>query len=1113
MITLVPSPRDLGLHSPVIGPWFSADTVTLGLPEDDLAVPLTLGSNVEWRPPVAGFLSFYIASATRPAGLARLRGPSGAAFGDGRLVAVFEVLPEAGERLAQLMRALPTLGNPAVASQATRPVIRTFALEFTEAASLAFFDGKLPFPYPTGIDTDGKKLEYLGLAGSASAPSNAAAAMRDLFRPGTTAGESQFLLKFPSDTAARLWVFDARGRAIDPGAAACWWLFLATQTTSGFADLFADGVDSRTAPIATAADRLTVQLVNAHDGPLDAAALARVEVGGNAAGTGAIRFRGTGSDAITLGFTAAPTGDTADDLPLPRLAVLPDGRFDTTASLFATGPVDPILRRDHVRVAVLSVEHHLIGQPRTADDTAAAPIKRRAADQQRTSTRQLVDRAARPALLRTPDAIAASAIAALGLVDGSTAVPARLVAPVLGLDWGPLAGTPADVAVPATVALTATALTGGGTAAGGTVAGQRALLTVELGGAAGGAWLRCWTQGFDHQKGERFRLDGGAGVANAAGQVRVVVPLADGAVDPRAQMGVDLLVVTAQGKRLFADQRFARPAPIGGVAVDAATASGPFLLCEDGREVAALDAAAAIGSGTTVIALSGTPALVDRLTIPGAARAAASFARAAAAGDVVQLTQPAFVGAAQGEAATALAAGGATVRRFARVLPEAWRAGFPLPGMERRELVATASSANVSRATVGGGAALGDRHGLPPHAAGHPMCPAGPDVAAVGAEIQGPAVRGIAEYARDRTATDTIALVTGVADADLAVPAAPASDSLWIAGLRTVAAGVEAEIGLAQLLDGVFGDAYPFGAGLAAVTTFLSGLPGGLTLPAGISDPLGRVARALDRRFLAAARGAREGATALAAAIGRAEDLIVVETPALDDRELGNTDDKLHLLQLLVDRMTARPGLRVVLCLPVFFDVTVPRALQRIRDSEVRVALDRLIAGDREARVAVFSPSAGPGRSLKLATTAVIVDDAWAMVGTTHLWRRGLSYDSSYAVSVFDDRLEAGRPQEVLQFRRQLCADRLGVLIGEVPDDAAALVDGVRALVTRGGFGRLAADRIRPPQDEPTTLASGATFTEFDVWNPDGSPPAGLNPLTALLQLTPTAVTETFATP
>lgn len=188
MITLVPPPRSLGLHSPVIGPWFSAASVELGLPEADLAVPLTLGSSVEWRPPVAGLLSFYIASASRPPGLACLRGPSGPAFTDGRLVAVFEVLPEAGERLAALMRALPTLGTPAATGLATRPAIRTFALEFSDTPSLTFLADRVSFAFPAGVDSDTKKLAYLGLAGSASAPTNGDAPMRDLYRPGVSAG-------------------------------------------------------------------------------------------------------------------------------------------------------------------------------------------------------------------------------------------------------------------------------------------------------------------------------------------------------------------------------------------------------------------------------------------------------------------------------------------------------------------------------------------------------------------------------------------------------------------------------------------------------------------------------------------------------------------------------------------------------------------------------------------------------------------------------------------------------------------------------------------------------------------------------------------------------------
>ncbi len=1111
MITLTPSPRSLGLHSPVLGPWFSADTVQLPLPNDDLSVSLTLGGGVEWRPPAAGILSFYAASDPRPPGLAHLRGSEGLAFTNTRLVATYELLPQASERLGALMRTIPTLGNPIVADRATRPIIRTMALEMDGPVhDLSWFDGRLPFPYPATVDDDAKKLAYLGLAAGAGELANGVSPMRDPFRPGETAGESQFLLKFPTDTAVRLWTFDRLGHAVDPGAVACWWLYLATHTDNGFVDLFANGVDGRTAPVAAGADRLTVQLVNPFGGPLLPDELARVTVAGSATGTGAVRFHdGTGSGAVNLSFGAAPAA-APDDFPLPRLAVLPDGRFGDSAAVFNGGPLDPILRRDHARVAVVSIEHHLTGQPRHAAADAAEPVRTRAADQERATTRILVDRATRPGLLRTPDDVATTALEALRLQDGATAVPSGLVASALTLDWGPVTGALPDLAVPAELTLTAQALVGGGTDAGGTVAGQRALLTVDVGSEAAGAWVRCWTQGFDHTAGTRYHLDGGAGLVDADGVARVVASLPDGDSAPDTPLGASVLVVTRQGRRHFADQRFDRPAPVGGSAVAAASATGPFLLCEEGREVATLGAGANVASGTHVVALGGgSVSLVDPATITPVMRAPGTFAAAASANVALRLTAPALKGEPSGDDDAALAATGVTVRRTTRTLPGAWQAGQPYPGLERRELVAAATAAGASRAAVGGGPALGNRHGLPPHQDGHPLCPAGPDVVAVGARVEGPAVRGIAEYVRDRLSGNTVDLVTTVAANDLAVPTAPSADSLWAAGLRTVAAGMEAEVGLSELAALIGGGGYPFGEGLAAIRTALTGL--GIAIPAGIGDPADRIARALDRRFLAAARGAREGATALRRAIERAEDFIYIETPALDDLSFGESGDPMHLLDVLLNRMADRPGLRVLVCVPVFFDAGLPKAFQRVRDQLTRAALDRLASPTRQLRVAVFSPSAGPGRTLKLATTTVIVDDAWAIVGTTHLWRRGLSYDSSYAVTMFDDRVEEGRPQEILAFRRQLCADRLGVSLNDLPDHPADVVAAARALVARGGFGRLAAERLRPPVPEAPT-ADGA-FTEADVWNPDGSPATAINLAQAAFGLLPTAVTESLATP
>ena len=83
----------------------------------------------------------------------------------------------------------------------------------------------------------------------------------------------------------------------------------------------------------------------------------------------------------------------------------------------------------------------------------------------------------------------------------------------------------------------------------------------------------------------------------------------------------------------------------------------------------------------------------------------------------------------------------------------------------------------------------------------------------------------------------------------------------------------------------------------------------------------------------------------------------------------------------------------------------------------------------------------------------MIVDDAYTLTGTTHLWRLGPSFDSSLAVVVFDERLTGGRPQEICQFRHRLAID---------------------AAVT--------------PHPTPTE-------TDKETWNRHGSPQPGFDPV------------------
>ncbi|MDZ7779810.1 MAG: hypothetical protein U5R14_07735 [Gemmatimonadota bacterium] len=1131
MHTLTPDPSTLGIQTPQIGPWFSSDTVELPVADDRLAVPLTLDGGVAWLPPAGGLLSFRIATPDRPRRLAGLRDGAGEpAFDDGHLVAEFRLLPEVEARIDRLMRVLPTLaGDDAAGEGRTRPRVRTFALEImTASPSWTMLESLLPATFGLPGSSTAENVAHVGLTGTAPL-GNGPKPMGDLKRTGKLIGAFEQLLHFPTSTDVKLWAFDHRGRALDPGAVACWWLFLATHADNGFDGLWAEGLetgDQRTAPIATDADELVLHLVDPQGGAPLEPTLARID-GANLDGTGTVRRRGAEDEAATLSFTDPPTDDP-DDLPVPRMALLPDGVFGETVSVWPTGTVDPILRRDFARVAALSVELALTGQRRTPapGSTPTAADERRAEDQARTSTRVSVARAERTdALLDTHEEVIAGF---REVFEGPEATD--LATGVLEAGWGPITPALPDEDPPtAAPDFTVEPLQGGGVDDGGTVVDQKALVTSTLDASLEGAWVRVWTQGFDRERAEHFKMDGGAGRVADDGTVRLVTRLPDGAVDPSTPMGMDVMVVTDRGARHFADVRFDRPAPVGGdpaalTESDGTPRSGTtsgldlgsaVVVCETGVSHASLPLPDdSVPSGSSLVALTSPPTLVDASTLPTAARVAA-LGGVLEPEDRVRLVEPAFQSSPRGDAAEDLAP--ATVHATDRRDSSAWESGFPLPSMERLESVASNVGDAEGRGAVGAVPALSRYHDFLHHRHGNPNAPAAPDTHGTGVRVRGPAARLLAEYARDRTSESTLDLVARAAT-PVPEPSDVDGDALWIAGLRTVAAGVEGEVGLGVLADASIAgfDPYPLGDAWTSVQAWIEDKIG--TLPSELDDTTAAVdsiVRALDRRFLAATRGAREGATSLQAALGRAQDIVYIETPAFDARAFDDGDDRLDLWSTLVQRMKDNRALHLVICAPVWLLDGAPAPLQRVRDAIMNEALSALQEGSTgtavptlEERVATFSPAAGPGRSLRIASTSVVVDDAYAFTGSTHLWRRGLSFDSSYAVAAFDERVRDGRPAAVTSFRRRLLAGRLGVELGGVPDDPVQIVRAVRDLSSRGGFGRLAAERIRAPDPTLTTSTDPSTISDVDLWDPDGSPPASFNPVEWIAGMLTTVQTE-----
>jgi len=654
-----------------------------------------------------------------------------------------------------------------------------------------------------------------------------------------------------------------------------------------------------------------------------------------------------------------------------------------------------------------------------------------------------------------------------------------MVAPVLDRAAGALTAPAFPSVVPPAALpneVSMTALTGGGADDGGTVVGQRVLVQTSVDPSLAGAWLRVWPQYFNSDTGRHERGAGGGGLVDSAGAVRAVVRLADGAVEPDNRMGLDLMLVTALQATRYPEVRLERPAPVGGSMPALGSVTDQVLACETGQTFAGGVPAGALASGVTLVALSSPPALVDPATIPAAQWNASTVAASLAAGDAVQLTEPAWKGWRGGEDA-ATVAGPATGTQILRTgLSRLIQVGAPLPTQARDEVAASVLSAIAADAVVAGVRPLGADHELFPHQNGHPGAPADDERHGAGARVRGPAVVGLAEILRERVAGTTPQLAAAAAT-PLATPATPVVPASWAATLRTVGFGVEAEPGLVAALNAIGVGAFPFDGPLTDVQNWLSGL--GITIPGGAGGAAASILRAVDRRLLGARSGYREAATAIAAALARAQDFVYIETPALDGLAVGSGDDTLKAWQTLVDRVSANPVLRVLICLPTQLAPGSPKKLQRVRDKGVRAALEALRAAAAD-RLAVFNPVTGPGRSLHLDATSVVIDDAWALTGGTHLWRRGLSFDASLAVAVFDERLTNGRPAEVVAFRRALIAGRLGLAATLLPEDPVELVAAVRQLSSRGGGLRLSPDAITVPDPAPSDL-------DVTVWNPDGS--------------------------
>ena len=1085
MALLNPDPHTLGLGSPELGPWFKDDAggtlLRLIAPSADLSVAIaTFLVGMQWRAPAGCTASYFIATDPLPAGLVALRQADGTpAFATGALVVLATLLPEVELRLAALSNAIPTPDGVApAAGQPGRPTVRHLALEVpsTGLSGIATIGKLREDGFPSDITSEVDQAAYVGLTFEGDVLGNARKPTTELHRP---VFPNKVILEnnTGSALALKLWAFDDRGRALDPGAVANWWSFLASgsifSNATPFGNLWADPLGDGNQATADVVGGRFVLFCAANEGLAATAHLNRLTLAGlTAVNSSPVLFSVNAGPSVTLS-----TAPTPDDMPMPRIGLLPTGPFGApgTVALFNgwTGGAFPsALTRDFARIAITDVESDLVG------------LTRSVATQADVDTRIVA--AANPAV--TPFFVTADAAANQAMTTLQNGAAAVAMAPVMDLDWGALAPAAFGTGVrPEALDFTVHAIRGAGTATDDTVGGQQIVVRFPTGSLPAGAWVRVWPHGLDTTTGQRVQLTGGGGLADGTGRAFVVVALPDGSAAGR--LSFDALVVTTPSSRFYLEQRFDRPAlDISGVAISlppppALPSDFVIWMCEQGAALPRATLGGLLGGGVTPLGVpltipeeaTGIYALVNMTRLDPTDLVRGTLRNSATVGDQLIVTTPAFADGLVGDVPGSVPVGGpAVVQRMRNFFTPVTGMGNPPPTLERREVFAVDPTAATPNGVVAGISALARDHEFIPAQLGHPGMPASTEIHGAGVALAGPVMVELIQLMRERAAT-TLFQFINAASVNIPTPAAPNGATIFSAVLETIAQGVS-------------GDA--FVRTLAAATSFMPGQRWD-DLKAWIEGQIGDIdalidrviaedtlAAAVDRVILKTRDGAAQAAIALQAAITRAEDFVYIETPALDLLSAGG--GVIDLVKALTVRLEQRPNLVILLCVPERFLPGQPAKLEAIRKSGIRAALKKLSDAAPD-NVQLFTPTVGLGRPLYMASTTVIVDDAFMLTGTTHLWRRGLTFDSSLAVAVFDDALTLGRPTTVRTARIQLVADRLGLPVTFSPTDPAHVLDAVRRLNAAGGLRRVVPAAYLP-------AAETTSDTDLLAWNPDGRP-------------------------
>ncbi len=760
-----------------------------------------------------------------------------------------------------------------------------------------------------------------------------------------------------------------------------------------------------------------------------------------------------------LGYPVPPAA--AGDPPPPPAPILwgqsPGGTLDTVAWAPPTPPTGVSLPRQFFRVMAVDVDWHVLGNRALAPGDADVPAEE---DMPANAPLPVVRRTlANPALLIDGNDVAGAMGAALDAwpeVDdriGLIVSPAIDVGLRLPLSTGVAAHWPGLPGAPAAPSGAAAAISTFDPSSAGLTAHWRVppagspqwdvIVTFPAGSVPAGTFVRAYPRTFQliREIGEDpsfVRGDGGSAVVQASGDTSVLLVnpfgFATGDTPGDPVLRIDVLLLGQDGTRRLAS---AIELPIG--------AAQPWTdnTATFGGAVAPLISGFVSGQGLSSIAPSqvfGIPELTPTSSPPS---------------DLVDF-----------------------VRFFSN--EGTWpRIGPRLPSQSRFESVLAlgaqlaAGAPYVWDAVLSGGRYTWESRSASPEL-GSPGNPAGPDAHICGLRVGGQLAYDLAFHALKRcqsvvpTGSSSPGWLVQSAGDNWNVPPldpAPAAGAPFLAGamLETISAVTDSpELSLLP----VPADTDTIQSLADAIVSALGLSAGSLTVALHNEE---RLRRQLQREIATAKRGQRDAMWSLARAISEAREYVWVESPTFLQTAYGSGSSAdanlVDLTALLKARLLANPLLKVMICVPRQPDFAPGKPpLVRAAYRDRKAALESLISADPD-RVAAFHPIGFPGRDSVGRSTIVLVDDGYALLGTSHWRRRGMTFDGGCDVAMLDRRLnDRGAGATLSRFRQSLMAARLGIPAATTPANASALwtrlaepesaFDVVRDLLQQGGLGR-----------------------------------------------------------